>query len=272
MNPTNNHTHPMNHLETHLRARRDNGRKLLVPYMTAGLCDNWQAYVEEMVTAGADAVEIGIPFSDPIMDGPTIQQASQQALDRGTTPTSAFDGARELDVDVPLVAMTYYNLAYRAGVERFAHSIANAGLAGCILPDIPLEESGDWRAAAHAHHVAPVMLAAPTASDERLARICAEATGFVYGVGLVGVTGERATLSESATEIAARLKPLTDTPVIVGIGISTPAHAAEVGHVADGVVVASAIIRRILDGASVEAVGEQVRELRAALDSVSTAP
>jgi tryptophan synthase alpha chain len=256
-------------LEAHLRARRATGRKLLVPYMTGGLSADWTTYVEEMVTAGADAVEIGIPFSDPVMDGPTIQQASQQALDRGTTPVTVLDDARTLDVDAPLVAMTYYNLAFRAGEARFAQSLASAGISGCILPDIPLEESGPWRSAAKAHGVAPVLLAAPTGSDERLASIVAEAQGFVYGVGLVGVTGERTSLAESATEIAARLKPLTDVPVIIGIGISSPEHAYEVGKIADGVVVASAIIRRILDGASVADTGAYVRELRAALDQAA---
>jgi tryptophan synthase alpha chain len=215
-------------------------------------------------------VEIGIPFSDPVMDGPTIQEASQIALDRGATPVSILDEVRQrLDTTVPLVAMTYYNLAYRIGHERFAHLLAEAGISGCILPDLPLEETGPWATAADAAGIETVLLAAPTAPDERLAPICARARGFVYGVGLVGITGERAELAASAIVMAQRLKAVTDKPVIIGIGISNAQQAAETCRYADGVVVASALLRRLLDGGGPEQVIEFVAEIRAAIDAVA---
>lgn len=176
-------------LETHLRARRDAGHKLVVPYITGGY-PGWLDAVRAAAANGADAIEVGIPFSDPVMDGPVIQQASQTALDAGATPPEVLDGIRNMDIGVPIAVMCYYNTVYHAGHERFAQQAAAAGVAGVIVPDLPLEESGLWCAAADAAGVDTVMLAAPTAPDERLPRIVARARGFVYSVGLLGVTGE----------------------------------------------------------------------------------
>jgi tryptophan synthase alpha chain len=254
-------------LEATLRAARDAGRKLLVPYVTGGMSDDWRTVLQAMADGGADAIEVGIPFSDPVMDGPTIQETSSAALARGATPASILTELKDVDAGVPLVAMTYYNLVFRPGEARFARWLAEAGVAGAIVPDIPLEEAGPWCAAADAESIDTVLLAAPTASDERLSRICERARGFVYGVSLLGVTGERASLSATATSIAKRLKATTDLPVIVGIGISSAAQAVEVCEAgADGVVVASAIMRRLLAGEPPEAAGEAVQEIRAALD------
>lgn len=254
-------------LEATLRANRDAGRKLLVPYVTGGMDDHWLDTLRAMADAGADAIEVGIPFSDPVMDGPTIQATSANALARGATPASILTELRTVDAGVPLVAMTYYNLVYRPGEARFARWLAEAGVSGAIVPDIPLEEAGPWCEAADAAAVDTVLLAAPTADDERLARICERARGFVYGVSLLGITGERDSLSPTAVSIAQRLKATTDLPVIVGIGISSPAQAVEVCAAgADGVVVASAIMRKLLAGAPPEAAGDAVAELRAALD------
>lgn len=254
-------------LEASLRAARDAGRKLLVPYVTGGMADDWTESLRAMAAAGADAVEVGIPFSDPVMDGPTIQETSSLALARGATPASIFAELKAVDAGVPLVAMTYYNLVFHPGEARFARWLADAGLSGAIVPDVPLEESGPWCAAADAEGIATVLLAAPTASDDRLARICERARGFVYGVSLLGVTGERASLSDTAAQIAKRLKATTDKPVIVGVGISTPEQAVEVCAAgADGVVVASAIMRKLLDGAGPEVAGEAVAAFRRGLD------
>ena len=254
-------------LESSLRSARDAGHKLLVPYVTGGMSDDWTSSLQAMAAAGADAVEVGIPFSDPVMDGPTIQETSALALARGATPADVLTELRTVDAGVPLVAMTYYNLVYRPGEARFARWLRDAGVAGAIVPDVPLEESGPWCAAADAEGIETVLLAAPTASDERLARICERTRGFVYGVSLLGVTGERTTLAETARVIAKRLKATTDKPVIIGIGISTPEQAVEVCEAgADGVVVASAIMRRLLNGEGPEAAAESVASLRAALD------
>jgi len=253
-------------LEAALRARRDAGGKSLVTYLTGGLGD-WQAMIRAAAAAGADAIEVGIPFSDPVMDGPVIQEADERALDAGATPNSILDGIATLDAGVPVAVMTYANLVFHYGWERFAERCAAVGVAGAILPDIPLEEVGEWCEAADRAGVETVLLAAPTAPDERLGRIVARTRGFVYAVGLLGVTGARESLAASALDIARRLKAVTDVPVLVGVGIGTPEQAAEVCEVADGVVVGSAIVRRMLDEGTPEAVGDLVAEFRAALDA-----
>ena len=254
-------------IEARLRAARDGGRKLLVPYVTGGY-PGWERAVEACAAAGADALEIGIPFSDPVMDGPTIQEASERALAAGATPQGIIGSLRDLDLGgVPPVVMTYYNTVHRYGHERFARSLVEAGAPGAIVPDLPLEELSPWADAADDAGVETILLAAPTGSDERLARICARSRGWVYGVGLLGVTGERASLARSALDIARRLKALTDRPVLVGVGVSDAAQAAEVAAVADGVIVGSALVRRLLDGGGAEAAGAFVTELRAGLDA-----
>src|SRR5438093_9379954 len=255
-------------LESHLLAQRGAGRKLLVPYVTGGLGD-WTNAVRAMAAAGADAIEVGIPFSDPVMDGPTIQEASHRALESGTTPLGVIDGLRDVDAGVPLVIMTYYNIVFRTGHRRFARSLVDNGVGGAVVPDIPLEELGEWARAAEWAGVETVLLASPVTPDDRLARICERAHGFVYGVTVMGTTGERQTLAESAGVMAKRLKAVTDKPVLVGFGVSTPAHAVDATRVADGVIVASALMRRLLDGAGPDEVGAQVAALRRALDEAS---
>jgi len=254
-------------LEAALRARRESGGKCLVPYLTGGLGDDWLETMEAVAQAGADAIEIGIPFSDPVMDGPTIQLANDKALDSGATPLSILERVRNADIGVPTAVMTYGNIAYRMGWDRFANTLAESGVSGCILPDIPLEESGLWTAAADEAGIETVMLAAPTAPDERLPLICERSHGFVYAVGLLGITGVRTELAESAKVIAGRVKQVTEKPVLVGVGVGTPEQAVEISEIADGVVVGSAIVQRMLDGGGPEDVAELVAEFRAALDA-----
>jgi tryptophan synthase alpha chain len=253
-------------VEPALRAARGKGRKLLVPYVTGGLRDDWVAILSSMADAGADAIEVGLPFSDPMVDGPTIQEASLRALQRGTTPTSVLAELRSLEAPVPLVVMTYCNLVLRAGTKRFASELAEAGVRGAIVPDLPLEESAEWEADAADGGVETVLLAAPVTPDDRLAVICEHSHGFVYGVNLMGVTGERDSLATSSSVLAKRLKAATDKPVLMGFGITSPAQAVAAAEHADGVVVASALMRAALDGASAGVVGELVAAIRAALD------
>jgi tryptophan synthase alpha chain len=255
----------MERLERELRTKRDAGHKLLVPYVTGGY-PGWQAAIRAAAANGADAVEIGIPFSDPVMDGPVIQQASQFALEHGTTPAAVLDEVPRLDVEIPLAVMTYYNLVHHAGPPRFAADLRRAGISAAILPDLPLEESGPWCSAADAEGIDTVMLVAPTTPDDRMPRLVERSTGFVYSVGLLGVTGERSSLAETATALAARIKAITDKPVLVGVGVSNAEQAYQATRVADGVIQGASVVRRLMDGGA-DAVGEYVAEVRAAIDA-----
>ena len=254
-------------LESALRRRIDGGGKCLVPYVTGGY-PGWVDSVRACAAHGADAIEIGIPFSDPVMDGPIIQQSSQVALDRGATPLSILQQVRTLDVGIPLAVMCYYNTVFHAGHERFAADLRSAGVAAAIVPDLPLEESGDWCAAADAAGVETVMLAAPTAPDDRLPRVAERARGFVYSVGLLGVTGERQSLAGTATALAARVKKVTGKPVLVGVGVSNAEQAVEASRVADGVIMGASVVRRMIEGGA-EAVGAYIAEVRTALDGAT---
>ena len=254
-------------VETHLRAQRDAGRKLLVPYVTGGLGRDWCEVVAAVAAAGADAIEFGIPFSDPVMDGPVIQEASKQALEAGTTPDTVVAELGRVDAGVPLIVMTYYNVVFRGGHRRFARSLVEHGIRGAIVPDLPLDEFADWGRAADDAGVETILLAAPTTPDDRLAQICERSQGWVYGVGLMGVTGERATLAASAGTMAKRLKAVTDLPVLIGIGVSNAEQAVDVCAEADGVIVGSALVRRLLEGAGPDGAADFVGQLRSGLDA-----
>lgn len=256
-------------LEASLRAARDAGRKIFIPYMTGRFDAQWLDVIDAFVDAGADAIEVGIPFSDPVMDGQTIQAASAHALDFGANPVGILSDLAQCEWPVPLVVMTYYNLVHHLGLERFANEMASAGVRGIILPDVPIEELGSWWEAASAVGIETVGLVGPVTPDDRLARVCARASGFIYGVNLMGVTGERSDVSSDSGVLAGRIKQATDLPAVMGFGISTPEQAANVAAKADGVIVASAIMRRLLDGQSTNDVRSFVGEFRKSLDGIS---
>jgi tryptophan synthase alpha chain len=253
-------------IETRFRDLRDRGRKLLVPYLTGGL-GPWTEHLRAMADAGADAVEVGIPFSDPAMDGPVIQQASELALRQGTTPGSVLADLRGVDAGVPLVAMTYYNLVFHMGDERMAGELREAGVSGVVLPDVPMEEQGPWRAAADPAGIDTILMAGPVTPDDRLDRVCEQSQGYIYGVNLMGITGERASLGEQGAVLAKRIKARTDKPVLMGFGVGSPAQAVEVSAEADGAIVGTAVVRRILDGETPEQLHAFIASLRTALDS-----
>ena len=191
------------------------GRKCLVPYITGGFNGYLEA-ISAAAEAGANAIEIGIPFSDPVMDGPTIQAANDLVLSAGVTPLQIIDEIASLDVDIPLAVMTYYNVVYRFGLERFASYLSEAKISGAILPDLPLIEANSWKSAADMKNREAILFAAPTTTQEHLEEVCKETKGFVYAVGLLGTTGARKELAESAKIIAGRCKEITKTNYSAG--------------------------------------------------------
>jgi tryptophan synthase alpha chain len=253
-------------LETRLRERRAGGHPLLVPYVTAGVGPDWIEHARACAEAGADAIEIGLPFSDPMLDGTAVQQASQRALDRGTTPLGALEELAGWGADVPLVAMTYANVVLRSGVPAFLDRLRAGGVSGLIVVDTPHQEAGPLAEAARAHDVELVMMVAPSTPQHRLGRIARAARGFVYAATVMSPTGERVGVPDSAARIAARVREHTTTPVLLGFGIASPADAVTAARAADGVVVGSALMSRVLAGATPGELGRVVGGLRAALD------
>jgi len=242
-------------LETALRSRLDAGGRAFVPYVTGGLAGVDAELLRGLEEAGADAIEVGIPFSDPVMDGPVIQEASRRALEDGATPSSVLGTIKEAGLEVPVAVMTYANPVWHAGHAAFLDACVDAGVSGVIVPDLPVDEAGDWIDACRRASVAPVFLAAPGTSEERLRAIVETSRGFVYCVATYGVTGARDRLAETAAELVGRLRPLTSRPLLVGVGIAEPSHASEACSFADGVVVGSALVRPLLDGDTASALG-----------------
>jgi tryptophan synthase alpha chain len=252
-------------------ARRD-GRAALMPYMMAGFPDRESslAIAAAYADAGADLIELGVPFSDPLADGPTIHAAATAALAAGATLETALGVCASVADRVPVVLMVYANMVLaQGGVGEFARRAADAGAVGAIVPDLPLDEAEAVRDALAAEGLALVPLLAPTTGPGRRARICAAATGFVYVVSSVGTTGERERLPAGLEGLVAATKADAELPVAVGFGIGTPGQAAQVGEVADGVIVGSRLVRAADEAESAEGAAEAVasflREARAAL-------
>jgi tryptophan synthase alpha chain len=204
--------------------------------------------IKAMVDAGVDIVEIGMPYSDPVIDGPVIQAASQAALDRGVRTADVMRTVEAVAATgVPTLVMTYWNPVLRYGVDRFATDLANAGGAGLITPDLIPDEAADWLAAADKHNLDKVFLVAPSSTDARIASTVAVCRGFVYATSVMGVTGARARTSDAAPTLVARVREVTDLPVGVGLGVSNGEQAADVATFADAVIVGSALVRCLLD-------------------------
>jgi tryptophan synthase alpha chain len=224
-----------------------------MPYLTMGYPDLDSALdlVPAVVEAGADLIELGVPFSDPLADGATIQAASQRALDRGMTLSRCLEQVallRARGIAIPLVLMGYYNPILQAGLAPFARDAAAAGLDGLIIPDLPPEESGPLRSAMEAAAIDLVFLLAPTSGAERLRLVVERTRGFLYLVSLVGVTGARDELSPGLASWIATVRSTTRLPLAVGFGISTPSQAARVADLADGVIVGSALVQAMTEG------------------------
>ncbi len=251
-------------------AARDEGRAALIGYLPAGFPTPDQAVelIAAMVEGGVDIVEVGLPYSDPLMDGPDIQAAVSAALAAGTTTDVVLDTVAQVATTgaVPLV-MSYWNPIEQYGLERFARRMTEAGGQGVITPDLTPEEAADWIIATTEHALDRIFLAAPSSTDARIGRVASVTSGFLYAASTMGVTGGRTAVSSAAPELVRRCREITDLPIGVGIGISTGDQAAEVASYADGVIVGSAFVKRILQApdhaAAVVAVRDLARELAA---------
>ncbi len=254
------------------RTRAEN-RAALVGYLPAGFPTKELSVraIETMVEAGVDLVEVGLPYSDPVMDGPTIQAAADTALAAGTRIADVFDVVKaSAATGAPTVVMTYWNPVERYGVDRFAADLAGAGGAGLITPDLTPDEADEWMAASEAHDLSRIFLVAPSSTSERLAMTAEAASGFVYATAVMGVTGQREQTSNLAPQLVSRLREATDKPVGVGLGVSNGAQAHEVAAFSDAVIVGSALVRCLLDhddaDAALGALRELVAELRAGVE------
>jgi tryptophan synthase alpha chain len=254
----------MTRIGRRLEALASEGRAAFVAFVTAGdpSLDRTVAIALDLAAAGVDVLELGVPFSDPLADGPVIQRASERALARGTTLAAVLDAARRIRArsELPLLLFSYMNPLLRYGLSRLATDAASSGVDGVLVTDLPPEEAGDWLPCARAADLDTVFLAAPTSPDARLDRIAASSRGFVYAVSRTGVTGERDAISGDAAGLVARIKARTALPVVLGFGISTPEQVRAAAAVADGVVVGSAIVRFLEDAPGGD-VGAFVRRL-----------
>jgi tryptophan synthase alpha chain len=250
---------------------RGEQRAALMPYYTLGYptLASSQAIIEAVASAGADLVELGVPFSDPLADGPTIQRSTQTALENGANVAACLELAgrlRQGGVTQPLLLMGYYNPILAYGIERYCAEAARAGVAGFIVPDLPPEEAGELEAACQRHALALIFMLSPNSTPERIATVAARTHGFIYLVSLTGVTGARQALPDNLQEFIARVRQQARIPLAVGFGISDPEQARQVGNLADGVIVGSALINAVDRAADPsQAAGEFIAGLRQAL-------
>jgi tryptophan synthase alpha chain len=269
---------PDGRISRRFRELSEAGELGIIAYITAGdpSLDASEKIVRAAAGAGADIIELGVPFSDPVADGPTIQRASERALRAGTTLAGVLDLVRRLRLhtDVPLVLFSYFNPILQMGLEKFADAAASAGADGVLTTDLTIEEAADYRRILHARGLDTIFLGAPTSTDARLKRIADSTTGFLYLISRTGVTGERDALPEELPALVRRARSFTKLPIAVGFGISLPTHVTVLGGIADAAVVGSALMAEIEKSATVDAaavaVAERIRILkRAAREGVS---
>ena len=248
--------------ELFVKVRAEN-RAALIGYLPAGVPtqEGCIAALTAMVEGGVDAVEIGYPYSDPVMDGPVIQAAADTSLRNGTGAPEVMATLAAISKIAPSVVMTYWNPIERYGVDNFLKELKSNGGSGVITPDLTIEESEQWIASSTAHDTNCIYVVAPSTSDERLRKVTQATSGFVYAASLMGVTGTRTSVSSSAQSLVSKLRTVTDLPIAVGLGVSTPDQAREVAQYADGVIVGSAFIRLLQESSSLAEGVDKVREL-----------
>lgn len=246
--------------EIFVRAKAEN-RAALIGYMPAGFptLDGSKKLIAAMVEGGVDIIEVGFPYSDPVMDGPVIQQAAEIALNNHTGADDVFDVVAA--TSVPTLVMSYWNPIERYGAEKFSQRLSSASGVGVITPDLTVEESGEWITATNKNGIDRVYVVAPSTTDNRLAKVTSASSGFVYAASLMGVTGARTAVSDSASELVERVRNVTTLPVAVGLGVSNAEQAREVARYADGVIVGSAFIKLVLESPTIEEAVTRVRSL-----------
>ncbi len=247
---------------------RSEDRAALIAYIPAGFPtqDGCKKVIDAFIAGGVDAIEIGFPYSDPVMDGPTIQAAADRALSQGTGAAEVFDALKyATDQGIPSVVMTYWNPIEKYGVEKFADAIHSNGGSGVITPDLTIEESSRWKSAVESSEINPIYVVAPSTTDARLDQVTSRCGGFIYAASLMGVTGTRTSVSTGAADLVARIRKSSKTPVAVGLGVSTREQAKGVAAYADGVIVGSAFINKLLEAPNEESGLQAVQELAAEL-------
>jgi len=247
---------------------RSEDRAALIAYIPAGFPTQagCKKVIDAFIAGGVDAIEIGFPYSDPVMDGPTIQAAADRALSQGTGAAEVFDALKyATDKGVPSVVMTYWNPIEKYGVEKFADAIHTNGGSGVITPDLTIEESSRWKNAVESSEINPIYVVAPSTTDARLDQVTSRCGGFIYAASLMGVTGTRTSVSTGAADLVARIRKSSKTPVAVGLGVSTREQAKGVAAYADGVIVGSAFINKLLEAPNEESGLQAVQELAAEL-------
>jgi tryptophan synthase alpha chain len=261
----------MNRIDKTFAELKTRGDKALICFLTGGDPDfaTTKDLVLKAFESGADIIEIGVPFSDPLADGPTIQAASFRALEAGATVRGIFDCVRSIreQCDKPIVLMTYYNPVQKYGLDKFAHDTASAGADGVIMVDLPVEEASDWKTAADSAELATIFLLAPTSTKERIVLTAKMASGFMYCVSRTGVTGAQASVPADLKSLVDTIKSASNLPVVIGFGISEPEHVRQVTGFADGAIVGSALVKIVADSAdaavAIKKASEFVAQLKA---------
>jgi tryptophan synthase alpha chain len=256
----------MSRIERTFAELKKRGGKALIPYIMAGdpTLERTKKYVLDLESAGADIIELGVPFSDPLADGPTIQQAAERSLNKGTTLKKVLNLVKEIrkDSDVPLILMTYFNPVFKFGIESFVKNAVRKGVDGVIIPDLIPDEAGDFVKLARQHGLNTIFLLAPTSTGDRINKVSQVSSGFIYYVSITGITGSKLTTGKTMKDTLKAIQKRVKQPVAVGFGISNAREAKEVAKLADGVIIGSAIVKLIAQGKSIR---NFVREIRKAI-------
>ncbi|MBI4710738.1 MAG: tryptophan synthase subunit alpha [Nitrospirae bacterium] len=254
----------MTKIEKTFKKLKQQNKKALIPYIMAGdpSLEATKKFITEIAEAGADIIELGVPFSDPLADGPTIQRAGERALKQGVTlrkTLSLVEGIRQ-STQIPLILMTYYNPVFKFGIEAFVIEAVRVGVDGVIIPDLIPDEAGDFIGIAKKYKLDTIFLLAPTSTEDRVRKVAKASTGFIYYVSITGITGARLLVDDSMKNTLSLIKKVTDKPVAVGFGISNPEEASSVSSLAEGIIIGSAIVRQIAEGGDIKNFVKTIRE------------